>query len=162
MVTELLQIWLDNDDDSDIQYSAEQYILLNDPDVVNVLNKCKEYYEPKRHLSQGELTKILEDIASGRISRKDYDFKNGEVVFLEPTFQERLTAIKMLRETADDDNTASTVQFVNNIIQLPNQPNQPNQSQPQLQPPNTNPLEDVPAGHYSLTLNPNPNIGEEA
>lgn len=141
MVAELLQIWRDNDDDKEIVYSPEQYMLLNDPDVKQVLIKCKEYYEPKRHMTQGELMTILEDIARGKITRKDYDFKNGEVVNIEPTFSERITAIKMLQDNADDDDTAGTVQFINNII-----------SPTPLPKPNITAPTEPPPGHYSLKL----------
>lgn len=145
MVAELLQVWMDNPDDKDIVYSSEQYILLNDPDVQNVLNKCKEYYEPKKHLSKGDLRSILEDIARGSLTRKDYDFKNGEMVEIEPSFTERLQAIKMLKEEAADDSAASSIQFINNIISQPATPSQtfhPNMEAPKEPPP----------GHYSLNL----------
>lgn len=147
LVTEILNIWRNpefDDSDPDFSYTQEQYILLNDPDVMNVLNRCMQYYEPKRHLTKGDLRQILEDIALGRTTRKDYDFKNGEPVDIEPTFAERIQAIKMLQEGADDKK-ASTVQFVNNIISSDNTlPVQPNLNAP------TEP----PEGHYSLNLEP--------
>lgn len=145
MVTELLQIWIDNTDDKEIVYSPEQYILLNDPDVQTVLNRCKEYYEPKKHLSKGDLRSILEDIARGSLTRKDYDFKNGETIEIEPSFTERLQAIKMLKEEASDDNAASSIQFINNIITPPTSPS--NQFHPNMEAP-----KEPPAGHYSLSL----------
>ena len=65
MVTDILQIWIDqgNNSDAEIAYSPEQYILLNDPDVQQVLNTCREYYQPKKHLTKQDLQTILEDIA---------------------------------------------------------------------------------------------------
>ena len=143
MVTELLDIWRENEDDRDISYSAEQYILLNDPDVQQVLNKCKAYYEPKKHLSKTELRQILEDIARGKIKRQDYDFKNGEIIYIEPTFTERIQAVKMLTEGADDDTKVQAIQFVNNIMspQSTSLP-KPNMEAPTAPPPN----------HYSLKL----------
>lgn len=162
MVTELLNIWRNpdfDDTDPDFEYTPEQYMLLNDPDVQNVLNKCKSYYEPKRHLSKGDLRTILEQIAQGKLTRQDYDFKNGSAITVEPSFQERIAAIKMLQESADDDNKAATVQFVNNIITTDPQhlPVKPNLEAPK----------EPPADHYSLKLQePTPDsnssqIGEE-
>ena len=137
-VTDLLEIWRSKEPEP--EYTPEQYILLNDPDVVQVLNRCKQYYEPKRHLSKGDLRKVLEDIATGRLTRQDYDFKNGESVTIEPTFTERIQAIKMLQEGADDDNKQATVQFINNIIggDIP----KPNLDAPEAPPPD----------HYSLNI----------
>lgn len=146
LVTEILDIWRNpdfNDSDPDFSYTQEQYILLNDPDVMNVLNRCMQYYEPKRHLTKGDLRQILEDIALGRTTRKDYDFKNGEQVDIEPTFAERIQAIKMLQEGADDKK-ASTVQFINNIIA----PDNSLPVQPKLDAPT-----EPPEGHYSLNIN---------
>ena len=142
-VTELLDIFLDNTDDREIVYTPEQYILLNDPDVQNVIRRCQQYYEPKRHLTKGDLRTILEDIARGKLTRQDYDFKNGCPVDIEPTFSERITAIKMLQEGADDENKTATVQFINNIINPQMTPNyHPNIEAPQA----------PPQGHYSLNL----------
>lgn len=148
LVTELLTIWKNRDftdDDPDFEYTPEQYVLLNDPDVVAVLNQCREYYEPKRHLSKGDLRSILEGIAKGTVTRKDYDFKNGEEVTIEPTFSERIQAIKMLQEGADNDNSAKTVQFINNIIAPTGSNTLP--VKPQLDAP-----EAPPPNHYSLNL----------
>ena len=142
-VTELLKIWKSKEPEP--EYTPEQYILLNDPDVVQVLNRCKQYYEPKRHLSKGDLRKLLEDIASGNLTRQDYDFKNGISVTIEPTFTERIQAIKMLQEVADDDNKQATVQFINNIISTPENP-------VQLQKPNLDAPEAPPENHYSLNI----------
>lgn len=143
-VTELLDIFLENKDDREIIYTPEQYILLNDPDVQQVIKRCQQYYEPKRHLTKGDLRQILEDIARGKATRQDYDFKNGCPVDIEPTFSERITAIKMLQEDADDENKTATVQFINNIINPQLDPNfKPNIEAPQA----------PPEGHYSLNLN---------
>lgn len=144
-VTEILQIWIDlgTSNPDDIEYTAEQYVLLNDPDVIQVLNECRQYYEPKRRLSPGELTSILEDIAAGRLTRQDYDFKNGTPVTIEPTFGERLTAIKLLKEQENASHTTqAAIQFVNNIS-IPGQP---------LTQPNLNAPDAPPEGHYSLSL----------
>lgn len=111
-VTELYHIW--SKDGNNGTYTDDQYILLNDDDVMNVLNKCRDYYEPKKKLSRAELRKILEDIATGSISRKDYDFKNGEEVSIEPSFGERISAIKMLNDDTDD-NDDEMIQFINDI-----------------------------------------------
>lgn len=144
-VTELLDIFMDNQDDRDIVYTPEQYILLNDPDVQQVIKRCQAYYEPKRHLTKGDLRTILEDIARGKAKRWDYDFKNGSPVEIEPTFSERITAIKMLQEGADDENKTATVQFINNIIN-------PNLTQQNFHP-NIEAPQAPPEGHYSLNLN---------
>lgn len=111
-ITELLQIWKKNV--KDVEYTPEQYVLLNDSDVINVLNRCRQYYEPKKTLSKADLRQILEDIATGTLKRKDYDFKNGIPIEVEPGFGERITAIKMLQEGAEDD-TKDTIQFINDI-----------------------------------------------
>lgn len=144
-VTEILKIWIElgTSNPDDIDYTAEQYVLLNDPDVIQVLNQCRQYYEPKRRLSNGELTQILEDIAAGRLTRQDWDFKNGEPITIEPTFSERLTAIKLLREQENQTaHTQAAIQFVNNIA-MPDTP---------LQAINLNAPEAPPEGHYSLNL----------
>ena len=143
-VTELLDIFMDNTDDREVVYTPEQYVLLNDPDVQNVLKRCQQYYEPKRHLTKGDLRQILEDIAKGKLTRQDWDFKNGCPVDIEPTFSERITAIKMLQEGADDENKVATVQFINNIIHPDTIPQtfKPNIEAPQAPPPD----------HYSLNL----------
>lgn len=143
-VTELLDIFLENKDDREIIYTPEQYILLNDPDVQQVIKRCQQYYEPKRHLTKGDLRQILEDIARGKATRQDYDFKNGCPVDIEPTFSERITAIKMLQEGADDENKTATVQFINNIIN----PQLDNNFKPNIDAP-----QNPPEGHYSLNLN---------
>lgn len=150
MVTELLQIWREQDlstdsSDKEIVYSAEQYVLLNDPDVQEVLKRCRDYYAPKKHLSKQDLQSILEDIARGTLKRQDYDFKNGVPVTMEPTFQERLQAIKLLQEGADDDNKAGTIQFINNIVSTPDQP-------VDIPKPNLEAPTEPPANHYSLSL----------
>lgn len=79
------------------------------------------------------------------MTRKDYDFKNGVPVTLEPTFQERLQAIKLLRDTADDENKASSIQFINNILAQPGT---------KLPEPNITAPTEPPPGHYSLSLDP--------
>ena len=111
MVAELLEIWRTN---QKVEYTPEQYALLNDPDVIEVLNKCKRYYEPKRALSKVELRQILEDIATGTLKRQGYDYKNGCDTQEEPSFGERITAIKLLSDNAND-NTKDTIQFINDI-----------------------------------------------
>lgn len=115
-IAEILDMWLANnkEDVGRDAYTDEQWILLNDADVVGVLEKCKDYYSPKKRLSKTDLTKILEDIATGRLTRKDYDFKAGEEVIIEPSFGERITAVRMLMEGADDA-SRETIQFINDI-----------------------------------------------
>lgn len=110
-VTELLEIWRTN---KKVEYTPEQYALLNDQDIIDVLNKCKRYYEPKKTLSKADLREILEDIATGRLTRQDYDFKAGCPVTVEPSFGDRITAIKMLSDDASD-NVKDTIQFINDI-----------------------------------------------
>ena len=53
IVADILDMWKksDFDDTTDFEYTQDQYVLLNDPDVMNVLNNCRQYYEPKRHLT---------------------------------------------------------------------------------------------------------------
>lgn len=110
-VAELLEIWRTN---KKVEYTSEQYALLNDSVVLDVLNKCKKYYEQKKTLSKADLREILEDIATGRLTRQDYDFKNGCPVTVEPSFGDRITAIKMLSDDATD-NVKDTIQFINDI-----------------------------------------------
>ena len=128
LVNDLLQRWLHRNDpsvqspynpftpgiSSPDDYTPEEWALLNDEDVQIVLNKCKEYYEPKEHLTSGDLKSILEQIALGTLTRQTYDFKSGLSITETPSFGERLTAIKMLQGQNPDD-TAETVQFINNI-----------------------------------------------
>lgn len=111
MIAELLEIWRTN---QKVEYTAEQYVLLNDPDVLEVLTKCKQYYEPKKALSKADLRQILEDIATGSLKRKGYDYKSGLPTEEEPSFGERITAIKLLSDNAND-NTKDTIQFINDI-----------------------------------------------
>lgn len=110
-VTELLEIWRTN---KKVEYTPEQYALLNDQVVLDVLNKCKKYYEGKRILTKSDLREILQDIATGTLTRQDYDFKNGCPVTVEPSFGDRITAIKMLSDEASD-NVKDTIQFINDI-----------------------------------------------
>ena len=144
IVANILEMWKksDFDDTTDFEYSSEQYALLNDPDVMNVLNKCRQYYEPKRHLTKGDLRTLLEQIAMGKLTRQDWDFKNGEPVTIEPTFTDRIQAIKMLQENADDGDNKATIQFVNNLIM-------PDGSVPK---PHLDAPDAPPEGHYSLNL----------
>lgn len=128
LVNDLLQRWLHRNDptitstyvqftpgvSTPDDYTPEEWALLNDEDVQIVLNKCKEYYEPKEHLTNGDLRAILEQIALGTLTRQTYDFKSGMSITEGPSFGERLTAIKMLQGQNPDD-TAETVQFINNI-----------------------------------------------
>ena len=144
IVADILDMWKksDFDDTTDFEYTQDQYVLLNDPDVMNVLNKCRQYYEPKRHLTKGDLRTILEQIAQGKLTRQDWDFKNGEAVTIEPSFTERIQAIKILQENADDNDNKATIQFINNLVM-------PDGSIPK---PNLDAPEAPPEGHYSLNL----------
>lgn len=144
IVADILDMWKksDFDDTTDFEYTQDQYVLLNDPDVMNVLNKCRQYYEPKRHLTKGDLRTILEQIAQGKLTRQDWDFKNGEAVTIEPSFTERIQAIKMLQEGADDNDNKATIQFINNLVM-------PDGTIPK---PNLDAPEAPPEGHYSLNL----------
>ena len=144
IVADILDMWKksDFDDTTDFEYTQDQYVLLNDPDVMNVLNKCRQYYEPKRHLTKGDLRTILEQIAQGKLTRQDWDFKNGEPVTMEPSFTERIQAIKMLQEGADDNDNKATIQFINNLVM-------PDGSVPK---PNLDAPDAPPEGHYSLNM----------
>lgn len=144
IVADILDMWKksDFDDTTDFEYTQDQYVLLNDPDVMNVLNKCRQYYEPKRHLTKGDLRTLLEQIAMGKLTRQDWDFKNGEPVTIEPSFTERIQAIKMLQEDADSTDNKATIQFVNNLVM-------PDGTIPK---PNLDAPEAPPEGHYSLNL----------
>ena len=115
-IAKILDLWLENGKEEVGRgaYTEEQWVLLNDVDVVGVLDRCKDYYSPKKRLSKTDLTKILEDIATGRLTRKDYDFKTGEEVIIEPNFGERITAVRMLMDGADDADR-ETIQFINDI-----------------------------------------------
>lgn len=112
IIARLLQYWRTNT--TPAEYSPEEYALLNDPDVQEVLTRCKEYYEPKQHLTASDLKSILEDIALGKLKRTSYDFKSGEYVTEDPSFTDRIAAIRMLQPDSTQD-TAETVQFINNI-----------------------------------------------
>lgn len=112
LVTKLLEYWRTNSIPE--TYSPEEYALLNDPDVQEVLTRCKEYYEPKTHLTHSDLMTILEDIALGKLKRTSYDFKSGEYVTEDPSFTDRIAAIRMLQPDSTQDDK-DTVQFINNI-----------------------------------------------
>ena len=112
LVTKLLEYWRTNSIPA--TYSPEEYALLNDPDVQEVLSRCKEYYEPKTHLTHSDLMTILEDIALGKLKRTSYDFKSGEYVTEDPSFTDRIAAIRMLQPDSTQDDK-DTVQFINNI-----------------------------------------------
>ena len=77
IVADILDMWKksDFDDTTDFEYTQDQYVLLNDPDVMNVLNKCRQYYEPKRHLTKGDLRTILEAIAQRAIDSSRLGFQ---------------------------------------------------------------------------------------
>ena len=89
-----------------------------------------------------DLRTILEQIAQGKLTRQDWDFKNGEPVTIEPSFTERIQAIKMLQEGADDNDNKATIQFINNLVM-------PDGSVPK---PNLDAPEAPPEGHYSLNM----------
>ena len=127
LVNDLLQKWIHRNDpnsssyipfspgiSSPDDYTPEEWALLNDEDVQMVLQKCKEYYEPKEHLTASDLNSILEQIALGTLTRQTYDFKSGATITESPSFGERITAIKLLKGENPDDN-AEKVQFINNI-----------------------------------------------
>ena len=116
-IAELVDIWKDGRE-NDVDFTEEQLVLLNDTDVIAVLNRCKEYYEPKKKLTKGELRQILQDIATATIKRKGYDFKMGCPTEEEPSFGERMTAIKMLQSETEDD-SRDMIQFIDDIGALP-------------------------------------------
>ena len=111
LIADILQKWLDKQDGP---YSDEQYVLLSDSDVIDVLNACKLYYGPKDMLSNVEIKDILKQIATGQLTRRGYDYKNGQATIEEPSFGERLTALRMLKEDTPEDNK-EMVQFINDI-----------------------------------------------
>ena len=61
---------------------------------------------------------------------------------IEPSFTERIQAIKMLQENADDNDNKATIQFINNLVM-------PDGTIPK---PNLDAPEAPPEGHYSLNL----------
>ena len=72
IVADILDMWKqsDFDDTTDFEYTQDQYVLLNDPDVMNVLNKCRQYYEPKRHLTKGDLRTIFAKIGISKMENQ--------------------------------------------------------------------------------------------
>lgn len=61
--------------------------LLNDEDVIKVISLCMKYFEPKKHLSKNDLKTILEEIATGKLKRQGWDYKQSCPVEEEPSFR---------------------------------------------------------------------------
>lgn len=100
MVAELHERWLRKDDS---ELSQPLYVLSQDPDVIEVLKRCREYDNPKRRLTKIDLKLLLEQMATGEVTRKDYVGKDADLVYLTPTFTERINAIKMLMGEAENE-----------------------------------------------------------
>lgn len=111
LVAELHERWL-NKDDSELP--KELWVLSQDPDVQEVLKRCRDTNEPQRRLSKLDLKILLERIAKGEVERKDYVGKDADMVWLTPNFNERLNAIKMLMAEADNEGQ-ERIYFVDDI-----------------------------------------------
>lgn len=111
MVAQLHERWL-NGDESEL--TKEQYVLSQDKDVQEVLKRCRLHNSIGRRLTKTDLKVILEQIAKGEITRRDYVGKDATPVDLTPTFTERLNSIKMLMGDVDSEN-GQKIFFVNDI-----------------------------------------------
>ena len=111
MVAELHERWLNKDK---TELTTEQYILSQDADVQEVLKRCRLTDNPKRRLTKVDLQVLLEQIAKGEITRRDYVGKDAVPVDVTPNFTERLNSIKMLMGEADNEG-AEKIFFVNDI-----------------------------------------------
>lgn len=103
--------WL-NKDNSEL--SKDLYVLSQDPDVQEVLRRCRLTDNPKRRLTKTDLQVLLEEIARGEVTRKDYVGKDAIPVNLTPNFNERINAMKMLMGEAENEGEEK-IFFVNDI-----------------------------------------------
>ena len=111
LVAELHERWLRKDDS---ELPKDLWVLSQDPDVIEVLKRCRDTNEPQRRMTKTDLKVLLERIAKGEVERKDYVGKDADQVWLTPNFNERLTAIKILMLEADNDGQ-ERVYFVDDI-----------------------------------------------
>lgn len=111
LVAELHERWLRKDDS---ELPRDLWVLSQDPDVIEVLKRCRDINEPQRRLTKTDLRILLERIAKGEVERKDYVGKDADLVYLTPNFNERLNAIKMLMAEADNDGQ-ERVYFIDDI-----------------------------------------------
>lgn len=111
LVAELHERWLRKDDS---ELPKDLWVLSQDPDVIEVLKRCRNTNEPQRRLTKTDLKILLEKIAKGEVERKDYVGKDAELVYLTPNFNERLNAIKMLMAEAEGDGQ-ERIYFVDDI-----------------------------------------------
>ena len=100
MVAQLHERWLKKDK---TELTRELYVLSQDPDVQEVLKRCRETDHPKRRLTKEDLQVILEQIAKGDITRRDYVGKDAIPVDVTPNFTERLNSVKLLMGEAEND-----------------------------------------------------------
>lgn len=111
LVAQLHERWLKKDK---TELTREQYILSQDPDVQEVLRKCRLTDNSKRRMTKTDLKIILEQIARGEITRTDYVGKDAIPVSVTPDFPERLNSIKILMGEVDTDNDEK-IFFVDDI-----------------------------------------------
>lgn len=111
LVAELHERWLKKDDS---ELPKDLWVLSQDPDVIEVLKRCRNTNEPQRRLTKTDLKILLEKIAKGEVERKDYVGKDADLVYLTPNFSERLNAIKMLMLEAEGDGQ-ERIYFVDDI-----------------------------------------------
>lgn len=111
LVAELHERWL-NKDNSELP--KDLWVLSQDPDVIEVLSRCRETNEPQRRMTKVDLQILLEKIAKGEVERKDYVGKDADQVWLTPNFSERLNAIKMLMAEAENEGS-ERIYFVDDI-----------------------------------------------
>jgi len=111
LVAELHERWLRKDDS---ELPKDLWVLSQDPDVIEVLKRCRDTNEPQRRMTKTDLKVLLERIAKGEVERKDYVGKDADLVYLTPNFNERLNAIKMLMAEAENDGQ-ERIYFVDDI-----------------------------------------------
>ncbi len=111
MVADLHERWLNKDQR---ELTEREYVISQDPDVQEVLRRCRLTDSPKRRLTKTDLQVLLEQIAKGEITRRDYVGKDAEPVQLTPNFAERINAIKMLMGEAENEGTEK-IFFIDDI-----------------------------------------------
>lgn len=111
LVAELHERWLRKDNS---ELSKELFVLSQDPDVIEVLKRCRDTNEPQRRMTKVDLQILLEKIARGEVERKDYVGKDADLVYLTPNFSERLNAIKMLMVEAENEGD-ERIYFIDDI-----------------------------------------------
>lgn len=111
MVADLHERWLNKDKR---ELTEREYVISQDPDVKEVLRRCRLTDSPKRRLTKTDLQVLLEQIAKGEVTRRDYVGKDALPVELTPNFTERINAVKMLMGEADNEG-AEKIFFVDDI-----------------------------------------------